>query len=407
MDLLSGLRALDLTDETGFFCGKILADLGIDVIKIEKPGGDPARRIGPFYENDYDLEKSLYWFAFNSGKKGITLNLELEEGKRLFKKLAVKTDFIIESFPPGYMIKLGLSYEELVKSNSNLVFASITPYGQNGPYKGYKASDISLMAMSGLMSLIGDEDRAPVRLCLDQSYCLAGTHAAIGILYGLYDRNISGQGQRIDISIYECVVLANYREPMMWEWEKRIANRKGDRLFRGKGTTRQVWECRDGYVTWNLIDNPGMLKSLVSCMAEEGIGGTLTSVDWDNLHIASLSTEEVMPIEEQISAFFLGHTKKELEKISKERGLTLSVINDLCGVMESDQLIQREFWCNQEYPELGTSIKVPGFLFLSKEVPSRGRSKAPQIGEHNEQIYGIELGLSKKNMAELMEAGVI
>jgi crotonobetainyl-CoA:carnitine CoA-transferase CaiB-like acyl-CoA transferase len=405
--LLDGIRALDLTDEKGFFCGKILANLGVGVIKVERPGGDRTRMLGPFCDGEVNPEKSLCWVAYNGGKKSITLDITGERGKHYFRELVIGADIIIESFPPGKLESLGLGYNDLSKINPRLILVSITPYGSTGPYKDLKASDITLVAMSGLMGLTGDEDRAPLKLCLEQSYCLAGTHATIGLLYALYERNISGLGQHIDISTYECVVLANYREPMMWEWEKRIASRKGDRLFRGKGTTKQVWECKDGYVTWNLIDNPGMIKNLVVSMDKEGMAGTLKSIDWDKLAITGLSTEEIMPIEEQISAFFLKHTKKELEKISIQRNLTLSVINDLCDVMESDQLIQREFWCDQEYPEFGTSIKVPGFLFLSEEAPSMVRSKAPRIGEHNEQIYGIELGLSKGDMAELKKAKVI
>jgi crotonobetainyl-CoA:carnitine CoA-transferase CaiB-like acyl-CoA transferase len=362
---------------------------------------------GPFCDGEFNPEKSLSWIAYNGGKKSITLDITVERGKHYFRELVIGADIIIESFPPGELESLGLGYNDLSKTNPRLILVSITPYGSTGPYKALNASDITLAAMSGLMGLTGDEDRAPLKLCLEQSYCLAGTHAAISLLYALYNRNTSGLGQHIDISTYECVVLANYREPLMWEWERRIASRKGDRLFRGKGTTKQVWQCKDGYVTWNLIDNPGMLKNVVGFMDEEGMAGTLKSIDWDKLAITGLSTEEIMPIEEQFSAFFLKHTKKELERFSIQRNLTLSVINDLSNVMESDQLIEREFWCEQGYPEFGTPIKVPGFLFLSEEATSRAHSTAPRIGEHNEQIYGNELGLSKRDMAELKKAKVI
>ena len=405
--MLSGLRALDLTDEIGSYCGKILADLGVEVIKIEFPGGDPARRIGPFWGNTPHPEKSLYWFALNSGKKGITLNIELDEGKSCLMKLAERSDFIIESSIPETLENLGISYEQLQEINPKLILTSITPYGRKGPYKTYQGSDISFMAMSGLMSIIGYEDRAPLRLGLDQSYLLAGTQAAIGSLFALYQRHFSGQGQEIDVSLYECTVLANYREPLMWEWEKRVAGRTGDRLFRGKGTTKQVWVCKDGYVTWNLIDNPRMLKSLVDCMDEEGKAGNLTSIDWDHLLIADLSTEDIKAIEEPIASFFKGHKKNDLERLSKERNLTLSVIYELEDVMKAEQLIQRNFWCDLEYPELGTAIKVPGSLFHSEEAPSMVRSKAPRIGEHNHEIYMDELGFTHKEVSELMEAQVI
>ncbi|MBI4639766.1 MAG: CoA transferase, partial [Candidatus Tectomicrobia bacterium] len=136
---LEGLRALDLTDEKGFLCGKILGDLGADVLKIEKPGGDPARRIGPFYHDIAHPEKSLYWLAYNSSKRGITLNIETVDGQDIFKKLAASADFVIESFPPGYLTELGLDYASLREMNPRMIMISITPFGQTGPWKHHKA----------------------------------------------------------------------------------------------------------------------------------------------------------------------------------------------------------------------------------------------------------------------------
>ena len=140
--LLNSCRVLDLTDEKGFLCGKILADLGADVVKIEKPGGDKARSLGPFYHEEPDPEKSLYWFAYNLNKKGITLNIESEEGRQIFTKLVRNADFVIESFAPGYLDDLGLSYLKLSQTNPRIILTSITPFGRTGPYKDYKASDI-------------------------------------------------------------------------------------------------------------------------------------------------------------------------------------------------------------------------------------------------------------------------
>ena len=178
--LLAPFRALDITDEKGFLCGKVLGDLGADVIKIEKPGGDPARSIGPFYHDIPDPEKSLYWFAFNMNKRGITLDIETADGQQIFKKLATTADFVIGSFPPGYMDKLGLGYSALSEINPQTIVTSITPFGQTGPYQDFKGSDIVAMAMSGLMYLIGDPDRPPVRISFPQAYLHAGVEGAVG-----------------------------------------------------------------------------------------------------------------------------------------------------------------------------------------------------------------------------------
>ena len=154
--ILGSYRVLDLTDAKGFLCGKILADLGADVIKIEKPGGDSSRSLGPFYHEIQDPEKNLYWFAYNLNKRGITLNIESEKGRQIFIRLAQKADFIIEAFSPGYLDNLGLGYSKLSQINPRIILTSITPYGQTGPYKNYEASDIDVMAMGGLMYITGN-----------------------------------------------------------------------------------------------------------------------------------------------------------------------------------------------------------------------------------------------------------
>ena len=159
--MLDQYRILDLTDEKGLLCAKLLGDLGADVIKIERPGGDPARNVGPFYHDEPDPEKSLFWFAFNTSKRGIILDIETAEGQGAFKRLVASADFVIESFPPGYMDKLGLGYLALEKINPGIILVSITPFGQTGPYRDYKTSDIVAWAMGGQMYSWGDADRPP------------------------------------------------------------------------------------------------------------------------------------------------------------------------------------------------------------------------------------------------------
>jgi len=149
--MLSPYRVLDLTDEKGLLCGKLLGDLGADVIKIERPGGDPARNLGPFYHGEADPEKSLFWFAFNTSKRGITLDIETTDGQEIFKRLVKGSDFVIESFPPGYMDQPGLGYSVLEKVNPRVIMVSITPFGPTGPYKDYKAPDIVAWAMGAQM----------------------------------------------------------------------------------------------------------------------------------------------------------------------------------------------------------------------------------------------------------------
>lgn len=225
--MLSVFRVLDLTGECGFYGGKLLGDLGADVIKIERPGGDPARRFGPFFDNIPHPEKSLFWMGLNSNKRGITLNLETAQGREIFKRLCQKTDIVIESFKPGFMEELGLGYDILRDINPGLIMASISGFGQTGPFKDYKAPAIVLWALSGQAYITGDADRAPLSPSYPVSYFYGAMQAVIGILTALYQRGLTGRGQYVDVpSILGATWGVGSDAKAMWIHEKQILKRK-------------------------------------------------------------------------------------------------------------------------------------------------------------------------------------
>src|SRR4030043_376980 len=272
--MLAPYRALDLTAEKGFLWAKVLGDLGCDVIKIEKPGGDKARRIGPFYHDIYHPEKSLYWFAFNANKRGITLDIETADGQEILKKLIKKADFVIESFSPGYLDKLALGYSELSQVNDQIIVTSITPFGDTGPYKDFKAYDIVAMAMGGLLNLCGDPDRPPVAPNFFTSYLLAGAEAALGTLMALRWRRVSGRGTRVVISLQDEVLHASWDAVPYWAGSKTISKRSGPFSIRPNVTYRITWPCKDGYVTFfTFAGQTGAEgnRALVEWMDHEGI----------------------------------------------------------------------------------------------------------------------------------------
>ncbi len=193
--ILNGYRVLDLTEDGCMLCGKILGDLAADVIQIEPTGGSPTRNIGPFYHDIPDPERNLTWFFLGLNKKGITLNLETVDGREIFKRLVKTADFVVESSEPGYMKSLGLGYEELEKVKPGIIMTSITPFGQTGPYAHYKATDIVGVALSGMMWLYGEADRAPVRISAPQFYLQGGLQGATGTMIAHYHRELTGEGQ--------------------------------------------------------------------------------------------------------------------------------------------------------------------------------------------------------------------
>ncbi|MFC1870123.1 CaiB/BaiF CoA transferase family protein [Chloroflexota bacterium] len=411
--LLESYRVLDVTGVEGLFCGRILADLGADVIKIEKPGGDPARNIPPFYHDNPGIENSLHWLVHNLNKRGITLNIETADGQNIFKRLVATADFIIESFPPGHMDELGLGYAGLSQLNPRIIVTSITPFGQAGPYKDYKSSDLVNMAMGGLMYPTGTPDRPPLRVTLPQSYTIAGTNAAMATMVAHYYRETTGEGQQVDVSIQASVasVLCNFVS--IWELNRINVQRLGSFLTgRATGTRqRTLWRCRDGYVILAIFGGAVGRKtnqSLTEWMDSEGMAPDyMKQMDWSKLNFASVTQELQDSLEKPIGDFLLKHTKEKLFSGAMKRDIMLFPVSSPADIVESEQLQSRDFWLDVEHPEKSAHIKYPGFFIKAPEIPLQLRRRAPQLGEHNAEVYIDELGLSTQELARWGETGVI
>jgi crotonobetainyl-CoA:carnitine CoA-transferase CaiB-like acyl-CoA transferase len=410
----SPYRVLDLTDELGFLCGKVLGDLGADVVKVERPGGDPARNIGPFYGGRPDPQKSLYWFAFNNNKRGITLDIESRKGKDLFRRLVERADFIFESFMPGYLQDLGLDYKALKAVNPRIVFTSITPFGQTGPYSRFKASDSEIMAMSGCMSLTGDPGRPPLRVTFPQSYHWTGSHALIGTLAAHLRRQRAGAGEQVDVSAQACLLWAFSHAHTFWDLNRHVEKRAGS-FMTGRSITgakmRVFWPCKDGYLNFIIYGGEAGRRTnqaLVQWMDSKGMAPDfLKTKDWSTFNIAEVTQEEIDRMEEPIGRFFQGIAKKEFfaEVIKREMlGYPVATVEE---IFADPQLESRGFWQNLDHPELGTAIIYPGPFARFSESPCALRRRAPLIGEHNEEIYCGELGLSKSELDELEREGAV
>ncbi len=410
MTVLKDLRALDLTDENGLLCGKILADLGADVIKIEKPAGDPARRLGPFYGNEPDPAKSLYWFAYNSNKRGITLDIEKERGREVFRELARTADFVIESFRPGYLESLGLGYEGLSKIKPDIILTSITPFGQTGPYRNYQTTDIVTMGMTGLLYQTGDHDTPPVHMTQPQACMHGGADAAVGTMMAYYHREMTGEGQHIDVSHQQSTAWFLANAIPLYELNGIILERSGAFRWSLHSTQRQVWECRDGYVFFNIIGGRGgakTLRELVNWMDSEGMANDfLKAMDWDNLDIFKSSQEDIDRISRPIESFFKSHSKADISREAAARGISICALSSMADLRQDPQLAARDFWKDIAHPELDTSIPYPREFVKSSGGTFETHTRAPLIGEHNAEIYQ-ELGLSVQEMKDLKRAGVI
>jgi crotonobetainyl-CoA:carnitine CoA-transferase CaiB-like acyl-CoA transferase len=406
--LLSPYRVLDLCDEKGLFCGKLMGDMGADVIKIEVPGGDPVREKGPFYKDEADAEKSLYWFSLNTSKRGITLDITKPEGADIFRQLVKTADFVIESFQPGFMAGLGLGYEDLEKINPEVILVSITPFGQTGPYRDWKGPDMVMWALGAgpFMRTFDSADRPPFRVSHHpQTYFHAGTEAVVGAMAALNYRARSGEGQHVDVSIQECV---SWHPLGDYDLNKRVMKR-GQVLNPLKVT--HIWPCKDGYVMWRYTGGPAARRHstpLANWIIEEGFGDDwFKDFDWENFNHFTSTQDVVDHMERLTKDFFMAKTKAELMEGAIKYRIMLYPISNTADLLESPQLASRGFWTDVEHPELNDTIRYPGKWANNSETPPQISRRAPLIGEHNEEIYTGELGLSGATLDELKHSGVI
>lgn len=408
--LLSGARALDLTDETGFVCGKVLGEMGIDVIKVERPGGDASRMIPPFHHDIPGVERSLYWKAFNTGKRGITLDIENPQGAELFRELVSRVDFVIESFEPGYLERMGLGYEALRAINPKLVFISITPFGQVGPYSHYKGSELIAIAMSGVLNNTGDPDRPPVKESLDSGLFHAGVSGALGGVMAYYHSMISGAGQQVDVSVQEVAASRLTSSILAWDLERVSLQRDGHKSQMGPTSTDWFWECKDGHLFWHMLGGAfgaPANKALSDWMDEYLDDNPLREVeDWMKFDKAGIPQEQWDRFADAIRPFFLRFTKDEIREQNIKRGTNATVANDPHDLLESEQLRSRGYWTRLEDPVLG-DLEFPKYFFQSRDTENFSLKAAPQVGADNEVVFRNELGLTTEKIHELRKANAI
>jgi crotonobetainyl-CoA:carnitine CoA-transferase CaiB-like acyl-CoA transferase len=413
--LLAPYRVLDLTQDLGAFCGRMLADLSADVIKIEPPGGDPARSRDPFYEDTPHPERSLWWFVHHAGKRGITLDYTTPSGQELLQRLVRTAHVLIEDFPPGGLDRLGLGLSALHEARPSLVVTSITPFGQTGPYSTAPASDLELMALSGCMAVAGDPEGEPLRITHPQSGYWASVYGAAGTVLALFHAGRTGEGQQVDVSAQASLLSALAHAPMFWDLNRHEIKRAGVFLV-GRSITgarmRVMWPCRDGYLNFIIYGGEAGRRTnqaLIQWMVEKGmdVPVDLREKDWRRFEISTVTQEEIDRIEAVIGPFFKTISKNEFFQGIIERDMLAYPVFTPEDILGDPQLEARGFWEPVEHPELGVTLDYPGPFVRLSDAPCRIRRRAPLPGEHNEEIYRKELGLSAEELAILKEGGVI
>ena len=401
--LLPPYRILDLTGPEAVFCGKLLADYGADVVKVEPPGGDPTRNKAPFIGDEVGIDRSSYFLFYNTNKRSVTIDIDTSKGQELFKKLAKTADVLIESFPVGHMESKGLGFDSLNAINPSLVMASVTPFGQTGPWSGYQSSDLISLAASGFMQITGDPDGPPLRQGNEQSHFPGSQYAAAAIMGALFYRDMQGGGgQYIDVSQQEAMITYYTDAHPALAWMQR-----GENVTRvGTNSTLVIplgaYPSSDGWIS----------------------AGIITPREWENLSqwmYAVTGNEEILnddykggnqdraPFNDIITAlvidFTTRFTSEELFHQGQERNLVFIPVNTVSDLLVDPQLEASNFWFDIDHAEAGT-LRYPLGVFDSEEV-SPTTNPAPHLGQDNEAILCGELGLSKPELFSLRSQGVV
>ena len=401
--LLPPYRILDLTGPEAVFCGKLLADYGADVVKVEPPGGDPTRNKAPFIGDEVGIDRSSYFLFYNTNKRSVTIDIDTPKGQELFKKLAKTADVLIESFPVGHMESKGLGFDSLNAINPSLVMASVTPFGQTGPWSGYQSSDLISLAASGFMQITGDPDGPPLRQGNEQSHFPGAQYAAAAIMGALFYRDMQGGGgQYIDVSQQEAMITYYTDAHPALAWMQR-----GENVTRvGTNSTLVIplgaYPSSDGWISAGII-TPREWENLSQWMYEVTGNEEILNDDYKG------GNQDRAPFNDIITAlvidFTTRFTSEELFHQGQERNLVFIPVNTVSDLLVDPQLEASNFWFDIDHAEAGT-LRYPLGVFDSEEV-SPTANPAPHLGQDNEAILCGELGLSQSELSSLRSQGVV
>jgi benzylsuccinate CoA-transferase BbsE subunit len=395
---LSGLRVLDLTDYRAQLCGRLLADMGADVVKVEPPGGDSARRLGPFVNDLPHPDRSLFYWFYNLNKRSMTLDLAHNEGREIFLQLADSADLIIESFKPDHMPELGLGWDSLHEMNKSVILLSITPFGQTGPYREFEADDTVLTALSGMLYVNGSPGHKPVRPLGLQAYHSAAYFGAIGAMCALFARDRDGLGQWVDASMQEAATAAVEHVAGSFFGEGRIEPRRGtlhwSRYFR-------VGKCRDGHIMHCTL---GDWTSLVEWVAADGKAQDLTGPEWRDVLYRAEHAEHLFDV---LDDWVKDYKRDDLLEHAQMLRLPYATVRAPEALFDDEQLHARGYFVLVEHQELGRTFRYPGAPYMFGGSPWRVYRRPPLIGEHTVDILQRELGYSSDYVSALAAGGVI
>jgi crotonobetainyl-CoA:carnitine CoA-transferase CaiB-like acyl-CoA transferase len=391
-----------LADEKGVYCGKLLADMGADVIKIEPPGGDATRNLPPFWRDTPGPERSLLFLYMNTNKRGVTLDITQPEGQALFRRFARTAHLIIETFEPGYLDALDIGYRSLKADHPGLVFTSITGFGQTGPYRQFKSSDLVANALAGAMYVTGEAEDPPVVLAGSQAHMMASACAAAGSMIALYRSTICGEGQQVDISVEEVnVAVTHICGVGKWLDDGIVPRRMGTALF--ASVPSGTYPCKDGLV-YLMVNRPLHWKALARWISEVTGNDVVLDPMFEGPSSKRQPNRDLLDV--YISALTSRFTVEEIYHEGQRRHLAFTPVNGAAAVASDPHLAARNYFVAVEHPGAG-ALRYPGAPHRHSETPWSITRPAPRVGEHNEEVYCSELGVTDGALQELKQRGIV
>jgi len=406
---LAGVRVVDFAGESGVFAGRMFAELGADVIRVEPPGGDAVRRRPPFLEGPAH-PVSLYHLHFNAGKRGVTLDVRTPRGAEVARRLASAADIWLETEAPGAMEALGLGVEALSALNPGLVYASLTPFGGEGPMASYRGNDLVGAAMSGLMYLNGFPDDPPAAPGGEQAYHIASAALVATTLVALAGRgrDAAGRGRHVEVSVQEAMAMATVQtaNANFYTWHGRVPRRAGFGQPLAASASRNLFLCADGRWVSFVIPvgaGPGW-GPFIEWLRDEGIASPVFDEAFrDAAYRAAHGAEVASAIEALVSR----HPREWLFHEGQRRRILVMPVNDIADLYADPQLRSRGFWRPLDHPALGRTVEVPAAPYQYSATPAALDRCAPELGEHNREVYLGLLGMGEAELAALAAEGVV
>ncbi|MDO8674002.1 MAG: CoA transferase [Dehalococcoidia bacterium] len=396
---LEGVKVVEYSQLiSGPYCAKMMADMGAEVIKVEEPGvGDDARRRGPFLDDIPGPERSGLFLYLNTNKLSVTLNLKSPSGRNIFLRLVEDADILVENYPSNFLKDLQLDYDCLREVNPRLILTSITPFGQSGPYKNYRAYNLNLYHIGGLGYPGGtpDPNTTPLKAGGSQAEFIAATAGAVGAMSALHYQRATGKGQHVDVAAMEA--MAGIYERMIQMYTRHgIEIRRLGRPNIGSGT---LLPCKDGK-TYFVLPEEAHWHRFVAVMGNPEWAKSDKFQDRDG------RTRNRKELELLVGKWMIERTRDEIIRVCQANRVPFAPLNDMADLANSEHLAARDYFAEIEHPEAGL-LRYPSASYKYEKTPWQVRRPAPLLGQHNEQVYCGRLGYSRDELTKLAQTGVI